>query len=99
MSDRILRQKVISFPRLAFLLLAPVLLGSCSRAVKLLIENKSFDDVRAAVRRGPDGESQWIRPERARWMSWPSPDHHILIEKRRCARTFDLDEGFDPAET
>ncbi|MBW6527869.1 hypothetical protein KZ813_13565 [Sphingomonas sp. RHCKR7] len=100
MADRIKRwEKVIDTPSLAFLLLAPVLLGSCSRAIKLLIENKSFDDVRAVVRRGPNGESQWIRPERARWMGWPSPDHHILIEKRHCARTFDLDEGFDPAET
>lgn len=77
--------------RLAILLVAPLLLGSCARGIRVLIENKSFDDVKAIVTVANGTDSQWIRPERARWMMGGlSEAMKIGIEARKCTRIYEI---------
>jgi hypothetical protein len=82
--------------RYALLLAMAVLLGSCSQAVSLIIENQSGTWI-ILVSRDQTGDHNYnVEENRSQRINWPDPEHDIKIIVDGCTRTFNLDEYYSP---
>jgi len=78
--------------RLALLIGLAFTLGSCSKAVTLMIDNQS--EVGATI--ASNGTEYSVDAGKAQKVAWPDPQHTIMISVDHCSRTFDLDEFYTP---
>jgi len=78
--------------RLALLVGFAFALGSCSKAVSLMIDNRS--ETWATIT--SNGTEYAVDADKTRKIPWPDPQHAIVISIDRCSRTFNLDEFYTP---
>ena len=82
--------------RYAFLLVIAMLLGSCSKTVKLIIENQSSARVMIVSRDRAGERSYALEANMVQEINWPDPNHDITISADGCSRTFNLDQFYSP---
>jgi len=82
--------------RYALLLAIAVLLGSCSKAVSLIIENRSDTWIMIVSHDQTGDHSYTLRENRSQQINWPDPDHDVTILVDGCSGTFNLDEFYSP---
>jgi hypothetical protein len=81
--------------RSALLLTIALLLGSCSQAVILIVENRSGAPITVLSRDAAGDHRYMIAANRVQKVEWPAPEHRLTIIASGCARSFDLDEYYD----
>jgi hypothetical protein len=82
--------------RHAILLIVALLLGSCSEAVMLIIENRSDAEITIVTRDGAGEYTYAVASRVKQKIDWPDPDHKVTVIAEDCSRTFDLDEFYTP---
>ena len=82
--------------RYVCLLAIALLLGSCSKAIKLIVENRSGTRV-IMVSRDRIGERSYVLEMNSlQEINWPDPNHDITVGADGCFRKFNLDEFYSP---
>lgn len=82
--------------RHALLFVILILLGSCSEAVSLIIENRSGAGVTIISQVRTDRHTYILTASQSQEISWPDPNHYIVVRSAKCSRQFDLDEFYSP---